>query len=632
MDYTGQRVNRVVIPDPLEVDTLVANHVEAGTANIDQDLTVEGDIEAKQNVNVWGEVFAGGVSVNYLGGGYQLPVVDGTPGQVLTTDGANTAQWADAAPTESKGDLLFFMTEPTIIETTILQWFDLAGEPPTSNLGSLTIPANSMQVGDIYTLQLTGELAVSTTANLEVEFKIEVNGDLIAFTGTAPPITVARHTGTQTDPVVPFRMEVQFVVRTDPTAFPLQPDNVHCIPQFFYRTSANDSTGPSDNFGSFLEVYPFPPNLPYTTDNTAPVELAVYGRILGGGIAGIRVQNYTLTKQFVGYESSGSFTNQSLNTTDDVTFNSVTVRDRYDLDAPTGQQNFINWKENGVQKWEMGRLAGSHNLYLQDKDGNTIFNVTQGGGVGDPGGLELLATLSCDKTLNINSGDAGDIRFTNAVTKWYFAHRTIDDSLRFDNESFSTVLALKQNGLVTIGSGLNSYSLPTSRGNTGQYLKSDGVTSSWATLPQTYTGGVHQFSNATNTTFTLPNQWETVVGDSFVGGLLVGFTLAGTATQPALQYDGENGRYLKLFVSVAWQDGGGAGNAEYVLSIHRNGNLLFDTWISSQLDATATYPRAASTGCVVLANTGDVFEVKIRNNTNTNAALVKDMTFSAHTI
>jgi hypothetical protein len=573
MDYTGQRVDRTVIPDPLEVDTLVANHVEAGTVNVDLDLSVQGDIEAAQDVNVEGELKAGAVSVNYLGGGYQLPVLDGTPGQVLTTDGSSTAQWTDATPTESKGDLLFCMTEATIIETTILQWFNLAGEPPSDSLGSLTIPANSMQVGDVYTLLLTGQFAVSTTADLELEFKIEVNGIVIAFTGTAAPITIKRHTGVQTDPKVPFRMEIQFVVRTDPTAFPLQLDNVHCIPQISYSTDTSDIQGAK---GAFLDIFPFSPNNPLTLDNTAPVELAVYGQILGGGIAGIRVQHYTMTKQFVGFETTGTFTNQALNTTDDVTFASV-------------NSTLLGLPVKGVFS------------YL------------------DPAPAVL-------GQLPFYANPEGTLLSNSKIT-------TDGASLNLNNQSIENCTGVSLDGVLTIGTTPNEYTFPQVRGVTGQILQDSGAgVLNWYSPPPPLVGGVHQFGNVTNTTFTFPGQWQTVVGDSFVGGLLDGFTLAGTATQPALQYDGENGRYLKLFVSVAWQDAGGAGNAEYVLSIHRNGNLLFDTWISSQLDATVTYPRAASTGSVALANTGDVFEVKIRNNTNTNAALVKDMTFSAHTI
>jgi hypothetical protein len=74
---------------------------------------------------------------------------------------------------------------------------------------------------------------------------------------------------------------------------------------------------------SILQVYPGP-DIPW--DSTA----------VSNGDAEVRVQSYTLQKQFIGYET-GTVTNQSLNTSNNVKFRSVKIDDKYTLpaNAPT---------------------------------------------------------------------------------------------------------------------------------------------------------------------------------------------------------------------------------------------------------------------------------------------------------
>jgi hypothetical protein len=126
---------------------------------------------------------------------------------------------------------------------------------------------------------------------------------------------------------VPFELKVTFSVRAD-TLIPTV-GNVHTSALLTWSdypvTMAKTS---------ILQVYPGPD---IAWDNTADIALSAYGLIVSNGDAEVRVQSYILQKQFVGYETSGTFTDQGLHTSDDVQFRSVNIDDKYTLpaNAPT---------------------------------------------------------------------------------------------------------------------------------------------------------------------------------------------------------------------------------------------------------------------------------------------------------
>jgi hypothetical protein len=94
-------------------------------------------------------------------GQYCLPKKPATrPGQVILSQGPNGTSWEDGVTTESKGDLLYFSTLPREFSYTDgISMRNLANT--IGNLGSLTIPAATMRIGDVYTMRVTGDWAVS---------------------------------------------------------------------------------------------------------------------------------------------------------------------------------------------------------------------------------------------------------------------------------------------------------------------------------------------------------------------------------------------------------------------------------------------------------------------------------------
>jgi hypothetical protein len=113
---------------------------------------------------------------------------------------------------------------------------------------------------------------------------------------------------------VPFELKVYIIVRSDPIV--PTPDNIYTYAQLTW----NDY--PISGGKSYMEVFP---GTPYSWNNNADIDLSAYALVATPGNAEVRVQSYTLEKQYVGYENIGSFTNQSLSTTSDVEFKSVTT-------------------------------------------------------------------------------------------------------------------------------------------------------------------------------------------------------------------------------------------------------------------------------------------------------------------
>jgi hypothetical protein len=586
MDNTGRNPRRLTIPDPLNIGTVKANLVEAKTVDANE---VIGDVVRTQN--------------------YTLPSDNGTQGQVLTADTSGNVQWEDqnAQPSQD-GDIVFFQTAE------LTGQFNPTGSPSSTDIdlaatlgamGSLTLPADSVELGEVYTIDIGGKLTNDTSTDTQFSVSLYINNTLVDSSGTI----FVRSGGIPT----PYRARI--------------PLHVYQIAGSIASVRANGRLETQDSFFR-LDISPIT-IANHAFDSSVPVTLSVLMTLSGSeaGTVTATSDTYTLRKSFFGVLAPGQLFNQSLNTYDDVTHKDLTL-DHSDT-------NYLRFSENGDVKWELEHESTSNQMIWRDDVGTEYMRMSQSGGT--VGSLNINANTGFLQSVAVAKDDA-DSRFefvNNGAggTQWSIINRGADqDKLEITNLNNDKVLTLEQNGTVTIGNGAQAFSLPLTQGTPGQYLHSQGATTDWKLLPAKYVGGFSQFGGVTNTTFGAANTYTTVMGDSWVNGILSGFTVTGTFLQPTLTYNGENGRYLFLYVSVSWVDGGGAGSDDFAITIHRNNNLLPDTWITSRLDGTAVYPRAASTGCNALANTGDEFAVKIRNLTSANPCLISDITFSAHTI
>ena len=198
---------------------------------------------------------------------YILPLQRGSVGEVLRSDGGTATSWQSIQPSESKGDLLFFQTAERAFSfsdgTTLRNLSNTSG-----NLGSLTIPALSMTVGDVYTLRVTGQWKASTTTG-PIFFRVQVRSDATVLADTNNGVvSVDQYIGGQSNPTVPFTLLVSFAVRSDP----LTPtaDNIYTSAQLHYADSVDNLNG------QFLDVYA---GAPLSWDNTSDITVGAYGLI-----------------------------------------------------------------------------------------------------------------------------------------------------------------------------------------------------------------------------------------------------------------------------------------------------------------------------------------------------------------
>jgi len=87
----GDDQNRVLLWDESADEFVLANSTEQGSTN--GDVT----IASYANLRVNSLTVAGSVASLTVNGAYTLPIVDGTYGYVLTTDGAGNVTWTAAA-------------------------------------------------------------------------------------------------------------------------------------------------------------------------------------------------------------------------------------------------------------------------------------------------------------------------------------------------------------------------------------------------------------------------------------------------------------------------------------------------------------------------------------------------------
>ena len=101
----------------------------------------------------------GYVTINNL---YTLPNVDGSPNQVLQTDGSGNVSW-----TSLSNFGLFAQTADSVTISATTTETPILG----SGVGTLTVPANSFQVGDSFHAKIGGVISAANNENLTIRIK-----------------------------------------------------------------------------------------------------------------------------------------------------------------------------------------------------------------------------------------------------------------------------------------------------------------------------------------------------------------------------------------------------------------------------------------------------------------------------
>jgi hypothetical protein len=170
-----------------------------------------------------------------------------------------------------------------------------------------------------------------------------------------------------------------------------------------------------------MEVFP---GVPYSWNNSADIDLSAYALVATPGNAEVRVQSYTLEKQFVGYENIGTFTNQSLGTTSDVQFKTVeigTAPNTFTLPAADGTTGQVIVTDGiGNTSWETPASGNPFNQNL-----NT-FN--------DPS----FNTLTTDQTIYNETGVTQWKCGIENGTQYHIANQAGEDAIRILQNKLSS--------------------------------------------------------------------------------------------------------------------------------------------------------------------------------------------------
>jgi len=594
MDYKGE-IPLAPVPDPLEVDEVKADTINAETVNA---TTVNaGRLDADQI----------GVAT-----AYDLPIVGGAVGQVLTTIGPGLTAWEDHTQF-AKGDLMYVNdTTRLVVANPVGTGTTSSQVPLTPGIGSLTIPANTISKGDVYVLRLFGDYSVPSSPPdkyLLVEFTL--NGTVVAAADGADLIrSIVPATPITSDKA--WWTEIKLTFKGQPT------EAINAV--------VSGHTNWADWEANRTVTRRFEGGENITVDGSLSNTVGIRVLVEDDGPNqqfSVVTRHLTLQKQYAGLAIPTQ--DQVCSTFSDVTFNSVTtpwIGDTVEVDNIAGAYESIG----GYYKQRHRSNDNAGGILLQHKRSR--------------GTLEAKTALLANDIMTVDyfAGNDGSNDSNGVSRTTYVDENWVPGShgagMKFNTVDIGTVTLTTKLRLDTDGVSIyDEYTLPTTDGTVGQVLTTDGVgITSWATRPQPYVGGFGGYLNTTNTTFALVNQWVNVVNDQTIPGTMDGFTLTGTASQPSLTYNGDDGRYVRLYASWSWEKGGGPGSAEYAVGMFRNGNLIPYTWMSSVLDDTLNYPRSASTGFTVTANGGDLFELRVRNNTDADPILFADVNFSGFTI
>ena len=170
---------------------------------------------------------------------------------------------------------------------------------------------------------------------------------------------------------------------------------------------------------------------------------------------------------------------------------------------------------------------------------------------------------------------------------------------------------------ISIGDGATNYKLPVVRGTVNQTLRTDGVgVVSWES-PNF--GEVGFGNNLTQTVFSAVNEWQIIAG-TYAQYSVDNFSLQTNQ----LRYDGATVKNFRIMGSVSVEK---VASQDVIcrLSIFSNGVGITRSEQVQSTSNTAVYPQHVSTNAIVTLNTGDLIDVRVQNNTNSDGFIITNL-------
>ena len=643
MDYSGRPTKRQRIPDPLEVDQVEAKTVTA------------------ENICIKDE--------------YCIPTTAGTVGQVITVvDPQGTVGWGDVAASESKGDLVM---RSTVFHNTSAQ---NVGEDPgillaLNAIGSSVIDANNLNIGDTFTVVSEGYFAQPVVGEnaARLRIRLKLNNDTIGDTESRLSIPY-------TGPIIQtdfgyVRIDATIAVRFNSNIS----HNILVTGSVTLSSPLDTTTVQQAYFQGFTSTIAVDFGVPNTISLTSEYENAT--------VTSASYRAATITKQFVGFETT-QFTDQALNTYNDVTFNqvnttkigeSLTVSNTPESkDAIGGPFNArwryvndnrgvgaVHYRSRGTQAIPTALLANdviatyvyaghdgttfnqtatttsyaTEDITPVARGGSLVFNTVDNGTTAPTNKLTLDTAgvrLNDAYQMPIDAGLAGDVITSDGLgdSTWltpFSADQTLNttDNVQFNNiEATGTIIA---KGPLTLGTAPDTYYFrdTTFGAPDGSALYYNQASKSIVFIAPSFAHS-YMTNNATPTVIT-NNVYTFILGNRILG-LANDWIFSGPSS--ILQYlgDGFSERFHQVTASVTWEDAGDPGSELFSIAIFKDGILVPGSEIYSQLDGTNVYPRSATTSAIVGLTEFSEIDLRVRNAVGLNDVLIRDMTITVHSI
>jgi hypothetical protein len=188
----------------------------------------------------------------------------------------------------------------------------------------------------------------------------------------------------------------------------------------------------------------------------------------------------------------------------------------------------------------------------------------------------------------------------------------------------STVVA----GSLTIGSVPNNFIINQGRGNTGEYLQTDGGDgTSWQPFPTKPYGSQTFNDNGSETEIKTEGVFVSVVGARNIPPLLPLSLLRDfTSTTTGLQYTGAVTKIFNVNSSITWElDSSNNGECEVAIFLNTDVNPVPGT--KQRGYNYNNYPRNVFVTAIISLKENDIVDIKVTNASSTDGIIVSNFSF-----
>jgi hypothetical protein len=286
-------------------------------------------------------------------------------------------------------------------------------------------------------------------------------------------------------------------------------------------------------------------------------------------------------------------------------------------EIPDGNNVCVKVSTTGTIFIGIGTTVNIHGL---------IGPVGPTGETGNPFNQDLNTTDNVSfNNLNVSSITSNSVSSTSVSSTSVSSTSVLTNSVQTISLQASSVLA----GSLTIGSVPNNFIINQGRGNTGEYLQTDGVGgTSWQPFPTKPYGSQTFNDNDDETKIETEGVFVSVAGARNIPPLLPLSLLRDfTSTTTGLQYTGAVTKIFNVNSSISWALDNGK-EKECQVAIFLNDDIVPGTKQIGKLDDEGKdHPRNVFVTAIISLEEDDIVDIKVTNASSTDGIIVSNFSF-----